>query len=354
MMLWVLSSIVLTSLAVIPFLIPGLFATTWWWGAIAATVIPSALLVNYTRGIALGIDQIKTFAKISWIADPIKLALVIALGLFAGFSDPEHGWLRILAAAIASTLIGIYCLRFISRHAKLGLAFDGPLLRSIVKRGVIFAMGGVLMRLNYRIDLLLLGLTYYAIPKEDISMYAIGASLAQFVWQIPIGLGYVIISRGVRTQNPALFAKKNARLVRLATIASIFVGGALCAVAPFLLPLIYRNSPSPNTIYIYIWILMPGIIAFIAARLFEADLIAKNHPWSINIVMIPVVLANIALNLYLIPQDWYFGGARGAALASTITYTLGAIGMTLMYSKKTGLSLAEIVIPRASDFRRAA
>jgi len=349
--LFVIMAVLMTALAAVPFLIPGLFATTWWWGVLAALLVPPTLLSNYTRGIALGIGKIGTFANIAWMTALPALLVVIFVGVVLGLDAPEHGWLRIIAAIVGWSIVGVYCLWFISRHSRLGLVFDRAKMSSMLRRGAIFAAGGVLMRLNYRVDILLLGLVVYSIPKEDITQYSIGAGLAQLVWQLPITIGYVIISRGVRATDPLAFARKTSRLVRLAILASIFAGAAIAVVAPHILPLVYRKIEGPNEIHVYVWILLPGIIAFIPAQLFEADLVAKNHPWAISIVMLPVVIVNIGLNLYLIPLDAAFGGAKGAALASTITYILGAIGMTFMYANKTGLSIAEIVVPRKADFR---
>ena len=63
-------------------------------------------------------------------------------------------------------------------------------------------------------------------------------------------------------------------------------------------------------------------------------------------VMGPVVIANIVLNVVFIPM-W---GVKGAAFTSSLTYTLGSVGMVWVYSRVTGLSLREILTPRRSDF----
>lgn len=348
--LWLISSIVITMLAIIPYLVPGLFNTTWWWGVLAAAIIPGVLLISYTRGITLGTQRIGVFANLGWLRDIVAVAFVVGLGIFAGLSDPEYGWIRILAAVMASLVMIGYCVWVLTRVSEFGLAFDFPLMGSLLRRGIIFAFGGMLMRLNYRVDILILGLAVFAIPTGDIGQYSLAASLAQFVWQIPIALGHLVISRGVRTKDPLGFARKNARLARMGTFVAIVAATAFAIVAPWVTEFLFRNIKEANEIHIYIWILLPGVVAFIPARLFEADLIARNRPWSINAVMAPVVVLNIVLNVILIPSDFQFNGAKGAALASTITYTIGTIVMTIIYARRTGLSLLEVVTPTFEDF----
>jgi Na+-driven multidrug efflux pump len=64
------------------------------------------------------------------------------------------------------------------------------------------------------------------------------------------------------------------------------------------------------------------------------------------ILFVPVLLVNIILNLFWIPK---YGGL-GAAMATNVSYTLGAIGMLILFSVKMHIPFGEVVLYKRSDF----
>ena len=62
--------------------------------------------------------------------------------------------------------------------------------------------------------------------------------------------------------------------------------------------------------------------------------------------MVPALLVNAALSVTLVPRS----GAQGAAIASSVSYTAGGVGMMLVYCRHAGIGLGELGHYRRGDF----
>ena len=93
-------------------------------------------------------------------------------------------------------------------------------------------------------------------------------------------------------------------------------------------------------------LLLPGIVAFTVFKVLNMDLAGKGRPWVSLYVAVPAVLLNVALNLYFIPRY----GANGAALASTVSYTVSALAFLIVYARAVDMPLGELLTYRRSDF----
>jgi O-antigen/teichoic acid export membrane protein len=93
-------------------------------------------------------------------------------------------------------------------------------------------------------------------------------------------------------------------------------------------------------------LLLPGIVMGSIYKVLGADLAARGKPlyaaWAYGVA----VVLNVALNFYLIPRY----GFRGAAVASSISYSVGSLLYLGIYVKNHNVRLADAVVPRASDF----
>jgi O-antigen/teichoic acid export membrane protein len=77
------------------------------------------------------------------------------------------------------------------------------------------------------------------------------------------------------------------------------------------------------------------------------DLAGKGKPWIALKAMIPALIINIILNIILIPEK----GANGAAIASTISYSIAAILFTFFYSKTSKVSIKQIFTYKKNYFK---
>ena len=64
-------------------------------------------------------------------------------------------------------------------------------------------------------------------------------------------------------------------------------------------------------------------------------------------IFLVALIINVGLNLILIPK---YGGV-GAAIATDVSYTLGATGTILTYLKTTQMGLKDLLYFQAGDFK---
>ncbi|MEV4106458.1 polysaccharide biosynthesis C-terminal domain-containing protein [Nonomuraea sp. NPDC049695] len=136
-----------------------------------------------------------------------------------------------------------------------------------------------------------------------------------------------------------------ARALRLnLLVSSVVVAGFAGGVSPWLVPLVYGQSFVGSVAPLIA--LAPGTIALMMVRPLEQHLVRLDRPMTMTMVSITALIANILLNLAMIPL-W---GAVGAALASTVTYILMAVLQASRFIRSTGLTVREL-IPGAADLR---
>jgi Na+-driven multidrug efflux pump len=82
-------------------------------------------------------------------------------------------------------------------------------------------------------------------------------------------------------------------------------------------------------------------------QLLHSDLTGRGRA-QITVSVFSLALAlNVALNLWWIPR-W---GAAGAALASTVSYSAGALGLVVCYRRITGVRWRDLLLPSRSETR---
>jgi Na+-driven multidrug efflux pump len=93
-------------------------------------------------------------------------------------------------------------------------------------------------------------------------------------------------------------------------------------------------------------ILLAGVLLLTIFKVMNTDLAGKGKPWVSLKAMIPALLINISLNVLWIPEY----GAQGAALASTVSYSIAALLFLYFYSKEVDIPITTILSYKKSDF----
>ena len=96
-----------------------------------------------------------------------------------------------------------------------------------------------------------------------------------------------------------------------------------------------------------LWLLVPGTVGFTVSKVLQADLAARNHLQTCVNAQVCVLVVMLGLDLVLIPEH----GALGAAVASTVAYTIGTIWTLFAYGAQTGTRIWECLFVQLSDFR---
>lgn len=338
---------------------------------IFSLMIFSSVLAIVISGIALYFTRPEgltfSMAVITLLSIPVKMALVYSGGIFIGKEEFRPSnlqvWLphflnligivlfvilldgyvtgALLSLFAANLLVSIHSMLKLIKRYTIRIGFDQQVIRSLISLGISYALVVVVMQLNYRVDILLL---QELSTMKEVGYYSLGVAISDKLWQLPSAIGLVVMSRSANTYDETRLNQDVARLLRLALLAVLITAVLLWLVAPLLIPLIFGSKFIPS-ITIVRWML-PGIVMFVIARILSGRFAGKGEPLTLAIIFIPALLLNILLNFLWIPSN----GGLGAAWASNVSYSLGAIALLITFSVRMRINITELLFVRASDF----
>lgn len=258
------------------------------------------------------------------LAGRLDLELVLLLNLFA---------LAVTAGGIAWSM---------ARAGVVGWSINPRLLLDQLSFGGRTVAGTLAERLHFRANTFLLNAL---VGVGATGVFSVALGLAETLWYLPTSFGLVLFSRAVRGgREGAYIASAMTRtMLALMLVAAV----PLWFVAPSLVELAY--GPAFREAGVALQILLPGVLAYSVVAVLSNPLIAWGAPGRVTAVLAAGLVANLTANLLLIPQL----GMNGAAVASTISYTLTAAAMLLLYRRLSGLSLRQTLVVRRSDVSRA-
>ncbi len=244
----------------------------------------------------------------------LRFLLMIAAFLFLVSVGWRGDSLAVLFS-IAEILLFIVCIFIVSRHlfsTKLHLMKYWFLKH--LKFGFKSSFSGILLELNTRVDVLMLG--YFA-SDTTVGIYSFSAMMAEGFFQVAVvvmrNVTPVLVRKIVTKEFEELrdFIKKGKK------ISSIFMaaaGGILILSYPFWIKLI-TNRPEYHAGWLVFSILVIGIIAASGYLPFRNILLAADLPGWHSIMIMILVGINALLNFVLIP----FLNMAGAAFATAIS-----------------------------------
>ncbi|NJM21282.1 MAG: flippase [Richelia sp. SM1_7_0] len=304
---------------------------------ISLLLIPLRLTNSYVVGILIGREQIRLFNRVQFLPFLSKF-LFIVLFVLIGRTYINGA---ITSHLLAAFLTALYSLWVLSQLGKIRIKYIYEIVKGLLSLGIIYAITLFILNLNYKIDVVILE---HFSSAAEIGKYTTGVNITELIWYLPMALEVVVFSRSANTQNHKEFSYKIAKLMRVTLISAIFGGVILCLIAPTLIPMLYGNQFIGSARILQI--LMPGVVAFTIVKILYMDIAGKGKPGITLFILIPALMMNIILNLIWIPQY----GANGAALASTVSYSLSGIGFSLMYSYITRIPVSNLFKFQLKDF----
>ncbi|MGC5010263.1 lipopolysaccharide biosynthesis protein [Streptosporangium sp. DT93] len=183
------------------------------------------------------------------------------------------------------------------------------------------------------------------VSPAEVGLYTVGTALLTFSRVPGDAVTQVVLPRQV-VEDGADARDVTVRVLRLNLAVSALSAGALAAVAPVLVPLLYGAAFTGSVAPLLL--LAPGMVALSLLRPVEQYLIRLERPATMTAVAAGALALDLALNLVLIPR-W---GASGAALAATVSYTAMAAVEITWFAVTTSTPPRDL-LPRPSDLRAA-
>jgi O-antigen/teichoic acid export membrane protein len=245
-------------------------------------------------------------------------------------------WLAVLASAIS---LGLFTRASLPDLKTTGATGLGNVLRFAAPS----YLANIAQFLNYRLDLFLVALW---LGSAQVGLYALAVMLSQLIWVVANAAAGVVMPRiAAHPTRLAANIEETALFTRVAASASVLAAIALGASASFMIPFVY-GSPFRDSVAPLIW-LLPGVLALAPARVLAAYVAGIGRPRLNLLVSVIGLVATLALDLVLIPTL----GIVGAAIASTVSYTLTAAAVFLIFQRLTGVDPLRLIILSRSDIR---
>jgi O-antigen/teichoic acid export membrane protein len=319
---------------------PLLSAHGWWWLLPVALAQPAALLSAALVGIFLGTDDIRrlNYAYVGpWAA---TLLLFLLMGTLAGHT------VRVLltAWALGQALAAAYSVWLCRPHWAPFAAATVNLdrLRGLLRFGSQAGLANLVGFLNYRMDAIMVELY---LGQRELGIYAVGVRVAEGLW---------FFSQAIMTASYArigsLSSEDSARLTARGMRHSLFIIGILAlvllAVADPLLRILYTDTYR-SAVTPFRW-LVPGIAFYGLASVLSAYYTnQRGHPHVPLIIAGSSMVLNLGACTLLIPLL----GLSGAAIASTLAYSMAILGGVIAFHHSTGLPWQEILLINREDLR---
>jgi O-antigen/teichoic acid export membrane protein len=204
----------------------------------------------------------------------------------------------------------------------------------------IIYTANVIQFLAYRVDYWILN--YYHGEKE-VGWYALAVKLVQFLWIVPNLLASILFPRvaGQLLQTGTENIMKLIRIMNMINMALAVIG---VPVAGWLIPFFF-GTEYQSSVGLFIW-LLPGVLLFCITTVLAAFFSGINQS-KINLYGSAICLLAVLLLDFLLIPAW---GKTGAAIASTIAYSITAFYSVYAFCRITKQPLQRVLIPVKADW----
>lgn len=316
---------------------PQLFVPgpSYWLYAPAVTILVGYLvLVSFLHGRS-------RFLAMLVVATAQGLVAVVAAALLWAWGRLDiHGavyaWVGsfLLADVLALLLVAPWRLSWRGAFSRLSLVLSDQ-----VRYGLQGQVANIVQMFNYRLDQYLVAAF---VSRAAVGQYVVAVGLAESVWWLAAAVAIVLQPR--LTRMPRREAEALTPVVcRHTTLASALVALGLALAAPLLVPVVFGEQFSGSVRPLVL--LLPGVLAASASRILGSYFFSQGkliyHTYSITAAFV----ATLLLDLALIP--WL--AVDGAAIASSLAYTVGLLSALYWYRRLSSRPLRDLLVIGRGD-----
>jgi O-antigen/teichoic acid export membrane protein len=211
------------------------------------------------------------------------------------------------------------------------------LLRRLLSVGLRYHLGMVAIYLILRVDIFMLNALT---DTAQVGLYSVAVTLAEATYLVTDSVGQAAVSRQIDSRGTEY--AYTARITRTNFVLSLLAVGSLVLSAPVAVPFVFGESFRATVGGLVA--LAPGIVAFATLRPLTVFGNQRNRPLLVAGAYLVGLAANIALNVWLIPEL----GIMGAGVASSVTYGLIAVFHCVWFLRVSGMAPSSLR-PRVRD-----
>ena len=195
----------------------------------------------------------------------------------------------------------------------------------------------VLMEINYKVDILML--EWMGVTKADIGVYSLGVMLGQKLWLISDALRDILTSKlaGGRSKEEVC------RITRLGFgVTFLFVLGMAVIGRPLIGFVYGAEFRGAYTVFLNISL---GVLGMVFYKMIYSYNVVHGHKKTNFILLLLAAMVNIVLNYFFI-QRW---SINGAAIASTVSYTVCGLSFLIFFVHETKSSPRDLLFFKKQD-----
>ena len=261
----------------------------------------------------------------------LKLALILSGATLTAFV-----WMLLVDALLLS--FGYLSVYRAQQHNPFHWKFDRTVALNLLKRSWPLALSSVFVTLYMKIDQLMLDAFW---GKSTLGVYTTVVTLSEGWYFFPMALVTALFPAlmHARRDDPSRYQKRLQQLYELMVMISAGIALIITFAAPYIYQWLYKpefHNGAP-TLALHIW---AGVFVFLGTASGQY-LIAENLT-RISFVRTAIgALANILLNLWLLPRY----GMNGAAVATLLAYFISTFSVLLIPKTRShGISLLKALV----------
>lgn len=322
---------IITILTII-LLSPWLYSIGWEFIIYFAVATPFMIVTSYISGLLLGLNSIRTLNYIGILSSFIMLFCFVILILLS-LLNIKMVMLSWIIAYIAATFIAIYIARQFIFPIKWN--FDKVILKQLTEFGSKIGIINIIGQLNYRVDMFLV---QFFLGFTAVGIYSIALIAAESLWLISSSITVAAYSR-IGSLDKSGAGELTSKIIRISILIVVLIGLLIALGGYLFIPIIFGNNYSTSVLPFEI--LLIGIIFYSIANPVSAYFTNQLGKPEISLaIAIVSLVTTFIIGLLLIPPF----GITGAALSTTIGYTLAVIVSISIFLKLSNQSLSSLMI----------
>jgi O-antigen/teichoic acid export membrane protein len=220
-----------------------------------------------------------------------------------------------------------------------GLQISWDLLKQSLLYGFKSYAQTLVGHLTYRLDIYLVA---FFLPPEQIAFYGIATSIAELVWYVPNSVGMVLFPKLSGTAERDIHLV-TAEVCRHTFAVTAVVGLVVLVAGTIGIPILYGTAYRPAVQPLLL--LIPGTTIMTLYKVLTRNFSSRDRQ------EISILAASVALILNL-TFDWILiqrMGIAGAAVASTVGYTVAGLILLHEFLRESSLGWRAVLLPRTEE-----
>lgn len=176
-----------------------------------------------------------------------------------------------------------------------------------------------------------------------VGLYGVAVSIAERLWIVSQSISSVLYPAISSSSDVDSKNKLTSVISRNVLFFSIIAGIVFYFASDLIFRLLFGEAYADSSDILKM--LLPGIILFSVDRILSNDLAGRGKPELNMYTSIFTVASNIILNILLIPKV----GIAGAAISTSVTYSLSTLVKMFLFKRETGVSYSKMLLLQKED-----